>query len=1100
MTSPSFRSISLLWSILFLLFSMGITQDYLPDRFLICFDKQIDNLPTEAVTHPVRIGIESFDRLCNQFQVVRMERWLTSADERDVDGNIKLANIYRLVLSDKSRLNEAMDAFARHPSIIRVEHEFLDKPDVFLNPYQPNDPSLSSQWYIFKIMADYAWGLWTNFGQVPADSTVVVAVVDMGIEWTHPDLMANIWVNPGEDIDGDGVVGDFGPPSAGGDEDGIDNDGNGKVDDLIGWDFAGADHNLTQPDNNPLAVANDHGTNVMGCASAATDNNVGIAGTGFRIKILPTKHGADDGYQYLLHTYDGILYAAKTGADIINCSWGSYSYSGFAQSVINTAHDTYGAIIVGSAGNDNYNLASHPHYPSNYNHVICVAGTNPDDSKANGSNYGTRVDISAPYSSIYTTTFMGSGGYQTTQGTSFSAPIVSGALALLKSMYPDSSQAWLENRIIASADNIDDQNPGYVGMLGSGRLNAFNALGQPLYPNLNYSAQALQIINDDGNGVLNPGEGAWLRITIKNNDGWSPAENVQAVLRCDNPFITITDSTASYGSISGGSIGINIVDPFQFFVDTLASNGDYQFTLYVKANEGSGILYEKLLTFSIYVNGFQTGWPVSGLSYVQSPPVVVDIDGDGEQEIFVGTNAGNLWGWRANGDTLSGFPVALGGQIWGSPSVADLNGDGTPEIVVGNTTGHLFVLAPDGSTISDFNIGEFIYSTATLADLNNDGSWEIIFGTFSGNLYVLNADGSNFGGFPYTMGPLERVMGGCAAADLNGDGYREIVVSTQNKHLYAFDRNGNLLSGFPFSSDQGFIAAPVIADLNGDGSLRIVVGSLDGKLWVLKNDGTVDFVVETGGPIRGPAGLCDVNSDGYPEIFVLNQNGDAYAIDRSGAVLSGFPQTFNGGAVTQPIFADLTGNGTPEMVFSALSGEIYAYSFSQSGWVTGFPVSIGGQSKSTPTVTDLDQDGDGEIIVGTNNSMAVLDVKFPGATSHIYWHTYQATPAHTGYYGDAVVGISGTGAVTPQKFALLPNYPNPFNPVTTIRYSLARAVPVQLELFNVLGERVAVLVNAPQTAGHHSVVWDAREFPSGIYFYRLKAGTFTAVRRMLLIK
>ena len=1089
-----------LFFIFFVMFTSVAASEsnYFTDRFLVCFHKSLSHIEPRIENGTVQVGIPSFDRLCRRFGVVRMERWLTSADERDVDGEIKLSNIYRLVLSDKSRLEEALKAFAEVEDIIRVEREFYDTPDVFLDPYQPNDPSLSSQWYIFKIMADYAWGLWTNFGQVPADTTVVVAVVDMGIEWTHPDLIDNIWVNPGEDIDGDGVVGDFGPPSSGGDEDGIDNDGNGKVDDLIGWDFAGADHNFVQPDNNPLAVANDHGTNVMGCASAATDNNLGIAGTGFRVKILVTKHGADDGYQYLLNTYDGILYAAKSGADIINCSWGSYNYSGFAQSVINTAHDTYGAIIVGSAGNDNYNLANHPHYPSNYNHVICVAGTNPDDSKANGSNYGTRVDISAPYSSIYTTTFMGSGGYQTTQGTSFSAPIVSGVLALLKSMYPDSGQGWLENRLLDSADPIDDMNPNYVGMLGSGRVNAFNALGQPLYPNLNYNAQALQIINDDGNGVLNPGEGAYLRITIKNADGWALASNVEAVLRCSSPFITITDSVATFGSISGGSIGINITDPFEFYVDTLASNGDYPFTLYIKANEGSGVLYEKLLDFSIYINGFQTGWPVSGLSYVQSPPVVQDVDGDGSPEIFVGTNAGNLWGWKVDGSPLNGFPVALGGQIWGSPTLGDLNGDGTPEILVGNTAGHLFVVAPDGTILHDWDIGEFIYSTVSLADLDNNGAPEIIFGTFSGNLHVLNPDGSNFSAFPYAMGTMERVMGGCAVADLNGDGYREIVVTTQNKHIYAFDQNGNLVSGFPVTTNAPLFAAPVIADFSGN--VRIIAGDAGGTVYLIKPDGSLEYSLDAGAPVRAPAGLCDVSSDGVPEIFVPTQSGEVAAWDWQGNSLSGFPIAFNGGAVTQPVFADVTGDGAPEMVLAALSGEIYTYNFSSASWVTGFPVTIGGQTKSTPTVVDLDGDGDLEIVTGTNNSVAVLDVRFPNADAESYWHTYQGNPAHTGYYGDALVGIPHGQESKILRYALFPNFPNPFNPSTTIRYSLQKTSLVRLEVYNVLGERVAVLVNQKQGAGLHRVQWDARHLPSGIYFCRLRAGEFQAVHRMLLMK
>lgn len=1096
-----------LWFIIFggILFwlSGAAAQDVYSNQFLVCFQKDVPSFQVSIEKGIVQTGFSSFDKLCREFQVSGMERWLTSAGEEDIDGDIKLANIYRVKMSGTRAVEEAIDAFAKNEWVHSAEYEPINRPDVFINPYTPNDPSLMNQWYIVKIMAEWAWGLWTTFGLTPADTTVVVGVVDSGVEWDHPDLMANIWVNPAEDIDGDGVVGDFGTPANGGDEDGIDNDGNGKVDDLIGWDLVGYDHNLTQQDNNPMATASDHGTNVSGCASGVADNGVGIAGVGFRVKIMPVKCGADDGYPYILHGYDGILYAAKTGADIINCSWGSYGYSGYGQSVINLAHNTYGAIIVASAGNDglNMNLPGNAHYPSNYNNVICVAGTDSDDGKAAGSNYGSAVDICAPYSSIYTTTFMSNGGYQTTGGTSFSSPIVAGGIALLKSMFPDSGQAWLEDRILQSADNIDAQNPNYIGMLGSGRLNVFKAVGQPLFPSIVYNNQALQILNDDGDGLLNPGEGALLRVVLKNESGWRDVDNLEAVLRCNNPHINIADSTASYGPVSNGSVTINLSDPFEFYVDSLAPTGDYDFTLYVQATSGSQPLYEKYIPVVINVSGYQMGWPVSGLATVQSSPLLADVYATQELEVFTGSNGGDFYGWNYDGTPLTNFPVSLGGQMWGSPAMGDIDNDGNSEIVIGSSTGHLFVLSTDGIIEQDWNIGEFIYGTVSLADLDGNNDLELIFGTFSGNLHVLNHDGSSFGNFPVAFGALDKIISGCSVADINGDGNPEIVAGTQNKNIYAVDVNGNVLAGFPYAAGERFMGSVVTADLDGSGSngVRIIAGAQDGKLYVLKGDGSVDFVFNTGAAIRGTPGLCDVDGDGKVEIFVGNNNGEVYGLKWNASQLNGFPLTLGGNVESQPVFADLDGNGSPEMIITAMDGKIYGYDFSTGTWANGFPSPIAGQIKSTPTIADIDLDNDLEIAFGTSNSFAILDMKQKNGTVVNHWSTFQANYRRTGYYGDAVSGIGSGNHMGITTYELRQNYPNPFNPVTTISYRLKESGQVDFRVFNILGQEV-YRFRGKQSAGEHKLVFDGSRLSSGIYFYRLEAGEFSATRKMVLMK
>ncbi|GAB4336604.1 MAG: hypothetical protein Kow0037_18090 [Calditrichia bacterium] len=1094
----------LMWGILSIfLMTPLFGQDYIPDQLLVCFLKDVD-VPQPTVNEGiVQTGLNSFDQLCQKYQVSSMEKWLTMADEKDIDGEIKLANIYRLKIGNQAQLASAITDFANNEWTHSAEYEYIEKVDVVVEPFTPNDPSLQNQWYIGKTMTDWAWGLWTIFGETPGDSTIVIGVVDSGVQWDHPDLIANIWVNPAEDIDGDGVVGDFGAPSSGGDEDGIDNDGNGKVDDLIGWDMIGVDPNNPVEDNNPMpSASHNHGTMVAGTASGVANNGLGIAGVGYRVKIMPVKCSGEGSNTSIWRSTDGVLYAAKTGADIINCSFGSYNYSAYAQSVYNTAHDTYGAIIFGSAGNDNkdMDLPGNAHYPSNFNNVICVAGTNSDDTKAGGSNYGSAVDISSPYSNIFTTNT--NSGYTTTNGTSFSSPIAAGCMALLKSKYPTATQSWLESQLINSTDNIDAQNPNYLGKLGTGRVNPFNAIGQAMFPNVNYVNHTMAIINDDGDGLLNPGEGATLRVTLRNEKDWQNIDQLEATLRCNNPHIQITDSTANYGAVNNGSITVNITDPFEFFVDSLAGNGDYSFTLYLRATSGSNPLYEKYVDLTINVSGYQLGWPVNNLSSVQCSPVVKNLMGSDSLEIFSGTNGGKFYGWKAGGQTISNFPLDLGGQMWGSPALGDVDNDGAEELVMGTSGGHVYILTADGTIEKDMNIGEFVYGTVSLADFDLDGDLELVFGTFSGNIHVKHHDGSDYPNFPYAMGATERVTGGCAIADIDGDGVKDIIAATQGKNIFAVSSGGNLLNGFPYNSDNGFIGSPVVVDLDGSGpeGLSIIAGNLSGKLQVIDAAGNLLWEAATNSQMRSSPGLADIDSDGKPEIFIGNNDQKIYGFHSDGTAVNGFPLSIGGKIESQPVFADLLGTGDIVMIITGIDGILYGYNFNQQDWAVGFPASIAGQIKSTPTIADIDLDNDLEIAFGTNNSFAVIDVKQKGGSTANFWSTFQGNYYRTGYYGDAVVGIKNTTGTLPIKFDLSQNYPNPFNPTTTIRFTIPKNVETRLEVFNVLGEKVATLINQRLKAGEYTVNWDGSKVASGIYFYRLKAGQYSATRRMLLVK
>ena len=309
----------------------------------------------------------------------------------------------------------------------------------------PNDPSYSSCWHLPKIQADLSWDLGKG------NSDVVVSIVDDAITINHPDLKDVIWVNPDEIPNN-----------------GIDDDNNGYIDDINGWDTYTND-NDPSPFSNTNAWA--HGTHCAGIAGAHTDNGIGISSVGCGISIMAVKTADNNGL--VNQTWDGVYYSILAGADIISCSWSSGSYSQTNYNIIEFGINS-GSIIVAAAGNNGANLSSNPKYPACYNGVICVANTTQSDTKASSSNYGTRIDISAPGSSIIST--IPYNGYDYKTGTSMSAPMVAGLLGLMKSYSPNATNEQLVNCMKSSCNDIDPVNTSYIGLLGAGRINAYQAL------------------------------------------------------------------------------------------------------------------------------------------------------------------------------------------------------------------------------------------------------------------------------------------------------------------------------------------------------------------------------------------------------------------------------------------------------------------------------------------------------------------------------------------------------------------------------------------------------------------------------------------------
>ncbi len=318
--------------------------------------------------------------------------------------------------------------------------EYAEKVPLDRMCLTPNDPSYSSLWGLTNINAPAAWNYFST------GSNVVVAIVDDAIERTHADLSPNLWVNSAE------IAGNN-----------IDDDNNGYIDDINGYDVGSNDNNP-----NPPSASFDHGTHVAGIVSARSNNGVGVASIGFSCKLMCVKSTTTVGQ--VTNGYDGIVYAAVSGADIINMSWGGPGTSTTAQNIVNYAAGE-GCILIAAAGNDDVNTQF---YPAAYNNVVSVAATTSTNSKASFSNYGNWIDVSAPGNNIYSTTVGNT--YGNKSGTSMASPMVAGLAGLMKSLNPNMPNADLINCLISTAVNIDAQNPSYIGQLGSGRIDAAAAM------------------------------------------------------------------------------------------------------------------------------------------------------------------------------------------------------------------------------------------------------------------------------------------------------------------------------------------------------------------------------------------------------------------------------------------------------------------------------------------------------------------------------------------------------------------------------------------------------------------------------------------------
>jgi C1A family cysteine protease/PKD repeat protein/subtilisin family serine protease len=309
----------------------------------------------------------------------------------------------------------------------------------------PNDPLYPQEWGLEKIKVPHAWDRTTGSGDI------IIAVLDTGIDYTHPDLSGALWSNTRE------IPGNL-----------IDDDGNGFVDDTIGWDFFGNT-------NDPMD-GNGHGTACAGVIGARGNNNLGISGVLWNTKMVPLKVIGPDGYGYESDAIDAVLYADSIGAQIVSLSWGGpYPYPALRDAMAASP-----ALFICAAGNSGTDNDVSPIYPASFDlpNVVSVSATDESARLALFSNFGAvSVDLAAPGAGILSTAR--GGGYSSYSGTSMAVPFVTGIAGLVKAENPGYSHIHIKEAILASTDKL----PSLEGKVSTGGMvNAWNALGVPVSP------------------------------------------------------------------------------------------------------------------------------------------------------------------------------------------------------------------------------------------------------------------------------------------------------------------------------------------------------------------------------------------------------------------------------------------------------------------------------------------------------------------------------------------------------------------------------------------------------------------------------------------
>jgi subtilisin family serine protease/PKD repeat protein len=500
-----------------------------PDELLVKFREGVSDAKIGSIVQAHGGGeAKKFKRSRHQRSGAAIERWR------------------QVKLSPGKDLEKTCDALRKHPAVERVEPNFEVTAAL-----TPNDPRFVEQWALHNTgqtggSVDADIDAPEGWDYVTGSNDIIVAVIDTGVDYTHPDLAGNLWTNPGE-IPGNGV----------------DDDGNGYVDDVYGYDFQAYDSDPFDDHG--------HGTHVAGTIAAASDNATGVAGVAWRARVMSVKFLGANGSGWISDAVNAVLYASDMGARVMNNSWGGGGYSQALYDAIAAANEL-GILFVAAAGNYSSDNDIYPLYPASYElpNVAAVAAGNKYDDPAWFSSYGRKsVLLAAPGQDILSTVPAAGNsccsdpsGYMLLSGTSMATPHVSGAAALLLSQDPARTAANLKPLLMATVDWAA------AGVLtrSAGRLNVHKAVScdtgvlrlqveTPYHGFLAYTGEPFPIV-----ALVHacgyPVTGADVRVTFNTGDP-------EATLFDDGNH---SDGAANDGVYGGSWVPQNIGSPMALYI------------------------------------------------------------------------------------------------------------------------------------------------------------------------------------------------------------------------------------------------------------------------------------------------------------------------------------------------------------------------------------------------------------------------------------------------------------------------------------------------------------------------------------------------------
>jgi len=1022
-----------------------------PGRVTIALEPGVKLAVDKSAGTP-RTGIADLDAVLSRHGAVSLEPLFGGMIDAFDDPAIRadLARHYILTHAGKSG-NDALNADLKRLSMVAEAESDLELPS-HGTAYMPNDLA-SSQWHLRNTSlggADVrALGGWA---ESLGDSNVVVAVLDTGIDWHHPDLGGThpdkvngaLWTNWAEY---------YGTP-------GVDDDGNGLIDDIRGWDFVSVGANQVwpgedygPPDNDPMDF-NGHGTLVAGCVAPITDNGIGIAAIAPGSKVMAVRigwHTPDgNGVSYATLMAQGFVYATANGASIINLSYGTGYTASFA-SAINAALAS-GLIICVSAGNNDDQVAGYlQNLPDD--RILTVAASNSNDGKADFSSYGTWVDVTAPGKNIFTTAYSfqtGESTYSSTQGTSFSSPITAGMCALIWAAQPQLTSAEVAALVQNTCDPIDHLNPGYEGLLGAGRINLLRALGdnEQLVPQEYASIQDAINVATPGDVVKILGGDTIAQFTVVGKDlsiegGYDPGYASRDPL--GNPTIIQSNGSSPALDFFGTVTNTTVIDGFQI-------------------QGGGGRTFSDIP----YPGRYGGGIVISG----KSPTL---------RNLLVTNNA-----------VGSSNQLGCGGGILLHNSQAVLE----DIVVTGNT--------------AIYGAGVYVYRgsptlTRVTIDANTPFTDNLNNQPRGGGLHILDAD--------VTL--VDVTVNGHQDTDQGGGIYVAQVNDPASLTMTGGEVSGNSAKTFAggiYASGAGSIDLMnvVVADNGPTATATFLSG---GAIYATGIPVTLDGCTVTGNTAHGGGGIqladspaVDLTSSVFADNTSLIFGGTVYLLNAASADLTNLTVAYNssvsGGAgintnnstlnVSNTISAFNTGGVTANGI-NALGG---AATFSCNDVFGNDSANYGGVDDPT----------------GTNGNVS-LDPLFCDVAAGDY-RVNSDGPCAPDQSGCGLIGALEASCGTtvgveepaiPVAFTVEPSFPNPFNPVTNIRFSVPARSRTTVSVFDLRGRLVKTLLDAELAPAVHTVQWrgdDATGRPAaaGIYFYEVRHADQRAVGRMALIK